>query len=96
MKVVRAEEAVLGASFNAQSQEPDIPGASSRTASLRAYMEDLSASFNTQDQSPDDPQAPDDSHVQDRQCASRIFDDSLYKGNEVLTSCYNLEKLLSR
>ena len=29
-RVARAEEAVLGASFNEQSQEPDIPGVSSR------------------------------------------------------------------
>ena len=31
-RVARAEEAVLGASFNVQSQTPDIPGASSRAA----------------------------------------------------------------
>ena len=49
-RIARAEEAVLGASFNAQSQAPDIPGASSRAASLRAYMEELSASSNAQHQ----------------------------------------------
>ena len=47
-------------------------------------MEELSASFNAQDQAPDDSQATDDSHVQDRQCASRIFDDYLRKGSQVL------------
>jgi hypothetical protein len=36
--------------------------------SLRAYMEELSAFFNAQDQ------APDDLHVQDRQCAPCIFE----------------------
>jgi hypothetical protein len=61
-----------------------IPGASSRAASLRGNKEELSASFNAQDQAPDDSQATDDSHVQDRQCASRIFDDYLRKGSQVL------------
>jgi len=51
-RIARAEEAVLVASFNVQSQASDIPVVSSRAVSLRAYMEELSASFNTQDQDP--------------------------------------------
>ena len=51
-RFARAEEAVLGASFNTQSHAPDIPGASSRAA-LRASTEELLASFNAQAKAPD-------------------------------------------
>ena len=71
-----------------------IPGASSRAASLRGNKEELSASFNAQDQAPDDSQATDDSHVQDRQCASRIFDDYLRKGSQVLARFLTKQDIL--
>ena len=57
-------------------------------------MEDLSASFNTQDQALDDPQAPNDSHVQDRQCTSRIFDDYLHKVSQVLARSLTKQDIL--
>ena len=83
---LRAAEAALGVSFNAQAQASDIPGISSRDA-LSVYF----GSFNAQSKAPDIPspslrasiqelstsfnaqdQAPDDPcHVQDSQYASR-------------------------
>ena len=47
-RFVRAEEAALGVSFNAQSQAPDIPGISSRVV-FSCYT----ASLQTQSKDPD-------------------------------------------
>ena len=47
---LRAAEAALGASFNTQSQAPDIPGISSRNQ-LTQYL----GSFNAQSKAPDIP-----------------------------------------
>ena len=83
---LRAAEAALGVSFNAQSQAPDIPGISLRNA-LSLYC----GSFNAQSKAPDIPspslrasiqelsasfnaqdQAPDDPcHIHVPQCAPR-------------------------
>jgi hypothetical protein len=97
--IARAEEAVLGASFNAQSQAPDIPGfllhdVSSRyttsldldfhLVSFRVYMEELSVSFNTQDQAPD-------SYVQARRCVSFHIP---CKGSHVLTRLLTKQEIL--
>ena len=46
-RITRAEEAVLGASFNAQSQAPDIPGVLLHAASSR-YATFLQAHLNPQ------------------------------------------------
>ena len=51
-RFARAEEAVLGASFNTQSQAPDIPGASSRAA-LSKYTVSLQAQSKAPDIHPD-------------------------------------------
>ena len=63
---VRAEEAALDASFNTQSQTPDVLDI--LLPSLRVSTQELEVSFNTQDQDPDDP-----CHVQDFQCFRVIF-----------------------
>ncbi len=94
----RAEEAVLGASFNAQSQAPDIPGVSLHgasspyAASLQAQslvsaiqlvlLREYMEELSVSFNAQD--QAPDDSYAQDRRCAPCIFFDIPRKGSQVL------------
>ena len=86
-RFIRAEEAALGVSFNAQSQTLDIPGIPTRAA-----ISQYTASLQAQSKAPDIPllllcasteehlasfnspdHAPDDPSVQDRQCAPCDF-----------------------
>ena len=74
---LRTVSSCYTASLQAQALVPDI-----HLVSIRVYMEDLSTSFNSQDQAPDDSQAPDDTHVQDRQCVPRNFVENLRKDRQ--------------
>ena len=97
-RFARAEEAVLGAPFNAQSQAPDIPGVSLHAASspyaasLQAQslvsaiqlvlLREYMEELSVSFNAQD--QAPDDSYAQDRRCAPCIFFDIPRKGSQVL------------
>jgi hypothetical protein len=96
---VRAEEAALGVSFNAQSQAPDIPGISSRAA-----FSFYAASLQAQSKAPDiqflslrasteellasfnaQDQAPDDPSTQDCRCVPRDFLKTSFQFRQVLS-----------
>jgi hypothetical protein len=107
-RIARAEEAVLGASFNAQSQAPDIPG-----VMLHAVSSRYAASVQAQSLASDillvslraymeelsasfnaHDQAPDDPYAQDRRCAPCIFVDIPRKGSQVLARLLTKQDIL--
>jgi hypothetical protein len=97
-RIARAEEAVLGVSFNAQSQAPDIPdvslhAATSRYAtsfqaqSLASNIQVVSLRAYMEELSASfnaQDQAPDDFYAQDRCRAPSIFDEHSRKGSQLL------------
>jgi hypothetical protein len=107
-RIARAEEAVLGSSFNAQSQAPDIPGvtlhaASSRYAvslqaqSLASGIRLVSLRAYMEELSASfnaHDQAPDDPYAQDRRCAPCIFVDIPRKGSQVLARLLTKQDIL--
>ncbi len=107
-RIARAEEAVLGVSFNAQSQAPDIPDVSLHAATSR-----YATSFQAQSLASDiqvvslraymeelsasfnaQDQAPDDSYAQDRRGAPCILFDIPRKGSQVLARLHTKQDIL--